>query len=84
MPRSCHNAIRWLAPYRYAVRSRYGKTGTLPAPREDSLDTRTETPPMRSLTAGLFGAAALAVGLLLVRQVKENVPLATGYPKLRK
>ena len=28
---------------------------------------------MRSLTAGLFGAAALAVGLLLVRQVKENV-----------
>jgi len=28
---------------------------------------------MRSIAAGLFGAAALAVGLLLVRQVKENV-----------
>lgn len=27
---------------------------------------------MRSLTAGLLGAAALAIGLLLVRQVKEG------------
>ena len=30
---------------------------------------------MRSIAAGLFGAAALAVGLLLVRQVKENVDI---------
>jgi hypothetical protein len=27
---------------------------------------------MRSLTAGLLGAAALAAGLLLVRQVKDS------------